>query len=44
MNAAIKITVMHVEHGIRGHEALDDAEFVKSFSAQSAGWHLYAGM
>lgn len=38
-----KITVMHVEHGIRGQEALDDAEFVKT-SAQSAGLHLYAGM
>ena len=29
-----KITVMHVEHGIRGHEALDDAEFVKFFCAE----------
>lgn len=29
-----KITVMHVEHGIRGHEALDDAEFVKNFCAE----------
>ena len=26
-----KITVMHVEHGIRGQEALDDAGFVKNF-------------
>lgn len=26
-----KITVMHVEHGIRGQEALDDADFVKNF-------------
>ena len=29
-----KITVMHVEHGIRGQEALDDAEFVKNFCAE----------
>ena len=29
-----KITVMHVEHGIRGREALDDAEFVKNFCAE----------
>ena len=29
-----KITVMHVEHGIRGKEALDDAEFVKNFCAE----------
>lgn len=29
-----KITVMHVEHGIRGQEALDDAEFVKFFCAE----------
>lgn len=28
-----EITVMHVEHGIRGQEALDDAEFVKNFCA-----------
>ena len=26
-----KITIMHVEHGIRSQEALDDAEFVKNF-------------
>lgn len=25
---------MHVEHGIRGQEALDDAEFVKNFCAE----------
>lgn len=27
------VAVMHVEHGIRGQEALDDAEFVKNFCA-----------
>lgn len=29
-----EINVMHVEHGIRGQEALDDAEFVKNFCAE----------
>lgn len=29
-----KLTVMHVEHGIRGQEALNDAEFVKRFCAE----------